>query len=552
MKVCPNCGAEYANRTKFCGICGTPMLECQGTKKISEHKKVGLRKLFVIMGGTVSIIAIAMLALCLFVIKENKEEQTPVAFVKGNELYYAGIGEGDPIRLTKTLYDISASKVEENEVSIGVSIFDKVYMSKNNKIIYYPEYINESTGTFTLCKRNLSEKESKGETLDADVSSYMINAEGNVITYLGGTDLTLYQMVGLKKEKIDSDVYQFNVSEDGESILYSTIQGILYLKNKGEDAKEITRTGDIVYIDGNFDKIYFKEKGILYKITKGIEKEIISKDVEGIINIYESEEAYYFKYNKRDLDVYELYYFNGKEEVMLSDQLKMDVFSPEAASEKPVIIYQTKDSIFVANKDKVSTLDQKKGYEFFINSEGSLAYYLEDDSESSNLYKVQLTSEEILKSELYETNVGNDGVLYGEDEFLYYKNIQEGDFGYQGDLYRNKEKLWENTEVCSLSFDYETGKASFYRRAGEFYCNQNHIYDAKEAQIIGENIESYLPTSTDRVVYIGKEDEDDTWGELYTYGSGEKKKLGGEVTKLLYVKYISRRQMGHFFNWSNY
>ncbi len=504
------------------------------------------------MAGTVSIIAIAILALCFFVTKENKEEQTPVVFVEGNELYYAGIGESDPIRLTDTLYDISASQVEENEVLIGVSIYDKVYMSKDNKLIYYPEYINESAGTFTLCKRNLSEKDSKGETLDTDVSSYMINTEGNVIIYLRGTALTLYQMVGLEREKIDSDVYHFIVSEDGESILYTTIQGIIYLKNKGEDPKEITRTGDIVYIDGNFDKIYFKEKGILYKITKGIEKEIISKDVEGVINIYESEEAYYFKYNKRDLNVCELYYYNGKEEAMLSDQMTMDIYSPEAASEKSVIIYQTEDSIFVANKDKVSTLDQKIGYEFFIDPEGSLAYYLEDDSESSNLYKVQLTSDETLKSELYDTHVSSEAVLLAEGQLLYYKNFHEGDSGYEGDLCRNKEKIWESTEVCSLRFDYETGKASYYRRASEFSCDQNHIYDEKEAQIIGENIASYLPTSTDRVVYLDKEDEDDAAGELYSYRNGEKKKLGEGVTKLLYVKYRSRRQMGHYFSWSNY
>ena len=258
--------------------------------------------------------------------------------------------------------------------------------------------------------------------------------------------------------------------------------------------------------------------------------------MEAIFGIYESGEAYYVKYNNYDLDFYRLFYYNGKEEEMLTDQLKRGFDLAVAATNKPVIIYNTKDNICVAKQNKISTIDRHIGYRFFINSEGSLIYYLDGESDFSYLYKVQITDNRALTAELFDTNVGNDCVLYAGDQLLYYRNIHEEDNVYKGDLCRNKEMIWENVDVSSISYDEETSQAKFGGGDGDYYCNEEQLYDKKKAEQLGNDIYTYLPTSGDRILYVSKKSED-TEGILYTYADGEKKRLVEGVTDVFYARH---------------
>ena len=199
MKVCPKCGAEYSNKVMFCGICGIPMSVSEGVD--FKHKKnIKWKKPLCIIGG---VFLIAVVVCFLFLAsREEKTKEHQVAFIKGNGLYYAGNGDMEPVSLTNKLYDKNGSKKEDNEVLIGVRASDKVYLSEDNRIVFYPEDINEEGQTFTLRRCNLNSKAYDSEIIDKDVITYMVNEKGSIVTYLKGANATLYQMQGFERSKI--------------------------------------------------------------------------------------------------------------------------------------------------------------------------------------------------------------------------------------------------------------------------------------------------------------------------------------------------------------
>ena len=233
---CPNCGTQASKSAAFCGNCGfsfqtmtqpqpqpqpqpEPQPEFQPQPQPSKAKtaktavtgffsglmeKISVipKKFLALGGGAVALLLVAVILLSIFL---TGGPNNYALYIKDGELYYADVDNFEPFEVTDNLYDTDYALAK---------------LSSDGKTLFYLDETYNTSGS-VLYYRSVNDPDEKPVKIDSDVLYFILNNSGDIVTYFKNDTRTLYQHDLSERTKIASDVADFAVTPDGETVLYT-------------------------------------------------------------------------------------------------------------------------------------------------------------------------------------------------------------------------------------------------------------------------------------------------------------------------------------------
>lgn len=505
------------------------------------------------------------------------------------------------------LYQYNIKKDSKDKIASDVTDF---YVSDNGKKIFY----KNSEGNLYL-KNDGKEK----EKIASDISYIKyVSEDFNTIYYT--KDNTLYKKVnGKDKEKIASDVSSvINIYDSGE---------IYYLKDKDEEISLMDYvTDDMKELDASItepeypeynspeypdypdspdypswydyetDDEYYAARDAYYEAYEEWEEEYdrIREEYYDACDKYEEEydllvDEYYEAYEKysdkesrddlredlkgrtMDRSSYSLCFYNGKEEIVITDAL--EDYSYTCAYEAPVIsyeaysqsnikkvklseidsIYDVEDMVedalyssterYISIKNNATVIEQEKEItNIRINSEGTVVYYIDDvpnDKIHGTLYRINISKGKVGKAEVYDSDIYSGQIRFAEDKIMYFKDVKDG----KGELYINKDKIDYDVELYNnIEFDYDNNRVIYFTEWNdEKEYGTLKVYNGKKSVKISDEVHDFTVTPDGRVLYLYDYSLKNYKGELYEWSKGKTRKIDEDVVAVLDISYSKYR-----------
>ena len=523
---CFNCGAQNTSNNRFCRACGGPLKKDAKSDSIwttgpavntsTPKKKTTVEipwKILAIAGGA----AVVVVAILLFAFSLKKDEK--FMYVKDDSLMSVAVGK------SKTKEMLSDFECEEDQAY-------HVTLSEDGKYLFYPDDFDEYGDSFELRYIRTDKKNADDEKIASDVESYFL-LKNNRVTYMTNSD-ALYIHNLKEKEKVDSDVKTYRVSEDEKQILWLCDDGDMYIQdiNLKKEAEKIA--SDVSYLDDvspNFNYVIYAKDEDLYVYKNG-------KDAKKVCSDYDC------CYTKADNDGYEIYYVETEEDTagVLADFVVDDLEKTDKAISQPNIHdYETEiqkpsfwgtitstevDDAYYDLLDQYNAkVERDEIREYLSNTEMSVTnatiYYLTDKTEKTKI------AEGII-------DTGNMAVNYSADKiFLTYSYCQDdiekvklSDLYEKSDYYYLEENIMNQLEDNQQVMLLLDGKA-------------------KETGLSSDNLYYYgIGQDNDCIYYIDSEDDDTLYCESYGKNAGTREKIDDEVSiifeynkgKVYYIK----------------
>lgn len=493
------------------------------------------------------------------------------------------------------LYSYNISKAEKDKIDSDVSYTYTI--EDNGRVIYI-------TNDNRLYLKELGKEKVK---LSNSAADYRYGASNPDNILFSDEDNILYEVTpGGERQKVASDVFSYNQNEDSSyyyftgdyeaednKLFYKTFGGeaILVAKDVSVDGTSFDTDGTaLVFTNSNDD---FYSKLIDDSESNKTIEEPKAPDYPSYYD-YDSDEAYdaaYKKYeaayreysdkletyrsekfaarnleytaenvkNIIDNNVYDLYYFNGKESVKI-DTTFNSLYSLVSASTG--IISSPKEN--VGEKVKLSSLvslDEseilKKIQEeatdckfihkgtskpiggsldaeilgsslFSIGESENIFYFITDNKD---LYKIDATASEITP-QLYDSDVSASAFALNNGKDLFYvKDVDNKD---HGDLYHNKEKVDSDVYAYSISLSSNENRI-FYGKdfSSKSFTGALYYFENGKSQKVDDNVYSYseLP---DKIYYINDYSSKSSSGDLKVLKGSESELIDTDVSELVF------------------
>ena len=425
-----------------------------------------------------------------------------------------------------TLYFKEVSDLDED----GIKIDSDIVSYTVNEDATLVTYVKDDGDEDNLYQYNIK-KDSK-EKMASDIDDYKVSADGKKICYITDENDVYLKNGSKDKEKLASEIGSLKYISDDFKTIYYTKEEALYKQVVGGDKEKIL--SDIYRVL----KIY--ESGEIYYLTTEDEESSLmdyvtddKKDADASFDPYtyptypswwdydtdaEYEAAYaeyedacaewdaaYNRISMREAlqnrtlstSGYSLYYFDGKEKVLITDSFSTNSYT--IASKAPVIVYTAYNQAnfekikiseiesiydveslveaalfssserYAAVKNNATLIEQEKeASSFRINSEGTAIYYIDNIADEKNygdLYRIAVSKKSIEAPEVYDEDVyyGYGRFINSEDDeqFAYFKDYKNG----KGELYIDKVKIDSDVKSSGLKFDEDKAYYSRWRFA---------------------------------------------------------------------------------------
>lgn len=614
MAFCCNCGKKLCMNAKFCDNCAAPVSAdtakvVAAAKAIPEVPKKAIFKKALLFGA-IGIAAVAVIVLIIALITGGKNRQdNHLLYVKDNEIFYRDLSKDtSAVALTSQLLDSDKITAENLSVS-GYALGMMTYIRRDGKLLFFPDKMNDE-GTFNLYYRDTTGKDAVTVKIDTDVVSYKADKSAEVVTYRKGTALYRYILKTAARDKIADDIVDFDVSANGNKIVYLNAEGIVYRQymDNGEKEKIVSGAEKIIHLTKDFKTVYYLKENALYKQTEGTDPVKIASDVEKVLQVYDSGEIFFVKSSAEDIvltdyieddmkdtdtnltkpekpaspylqdyssydefkkaydayrEIYEaylnayeiytakilrdsmrqaledrtvptvtysLYYFDGKENTVLSRQFNDNASSYAFASDAAVMIYsehgisslekiklsqisdtdalqtqiqqalrsENSGNKYVAIKGITTQINQDNAAAFRINSKGTCIYYVDEIPENGShgdLYKIDINGEAMGVPKLYDSNVYASSLDYfGETDTLLYLTDWNTEKQY-GTL-----KFFDGEKTARVADDVRTadmlsdGRILYLYDYSIQYCTgELRIWDESKTEKVDDDVVCIIP-----------------------------------------------------------
>lgn len=323
---CPNCGKQTSTEFAFCQSCGASITETPTEEQpaAAPTKKKKLPKKAIIFGG-IGVAVVAVLILVIFLFSGGgKAKNVFTLYLKDSEIFFYDLKkDSEAWQLTTRLVD-SEGVDDEDLADAGYQLGFYTYMSEDGKYIFFPDKVDYKDDGANLYYKEVAKPDMEAIKVDSDILYYTVNTSATLITYLKGEEGNLYQYkIGEdSRDKIASEVKNFEVSDDGTKIGYIDSEGSLYLKYADKDKEKIaSEVSSLEYLSDDFKTVYYIKEGSLYKKVEGEDPVKIASDVYDVIKIYETGEIYYL--------------ISEDSEISLMDYITDDMKSADASITEP-------------------------------------------------------------------------------------------------------------------------------------------------------------------------------------------------------------------------
>lgn len=509
------------------------------------------------------------------------------------------------------LYFKETSDPEAAAVEIDSDIAIYSVNSSATLVTYLKLYKDYSYGDLYQYKIG----EGKKEIIASDVSDFKVSDDGKKICYL-----TVYSELYLTRdgegtEMLASDIdYRssspLHITEDFSAVYYSK-DSSLYKWVEGGNTQKIASDVDWVIKAYGTGEIYYTKQSP-EDLSKVLFIDDMQEDdasyISGIweypaapaypdADDYPTADAYYAAYEAYEAEyaaymetcdridaAYEaaaardelreyylgtgdsLYFYNGSEEILISDNCGED-FS--CADESPIvsyIAYAPSDSekikfSEIENVYDVGSLSAMIDYAVsssakhyiavggtatpidtdglvptkgIMDSSGAAVYtvacdYYVDDENSNVLYRTDISNGSVEKTEVYDRDVHPDRI-YSKDDYITYLKLRGDENNESFDLYVNANKLRSNIYTGLMGI----GKDSTFFYTDYNYDNESgtlYYYDGNDTAKLGDNARATIyhicTFPDDRVLFMRNYS---SWkGELYEWHNGEARKLDDDI-----------------------
>lgn len=613
---CPNCGEQTSSEFAFCQKCGASLAENAETPAEPAQEKKTVSQKPLLFGG-IGAAVVVVVALVAAMLAGGGKQSNYAMYLKDKEIVYTNFSDKAPMEISSRL--LNGSSVSNSDLAYyGSEIGSYIALNDKGTRIFYPDRIDSVSDGVTLYYRNLKKPEEEPVKIDSDVTRYAINRDGSQVVYLKGRDGILYLHDLTDKNKIASGVGFFTVSDDFKKIGYFKDENSWYTMRIGKDPEKLAgEVSSVQYVSDDLSTLYYVRDGSLYKQVEGSkDREKIVTDFSRIISIYDSGEIYYTKSKsseKRlidyvnddmaasdvplwekelrdylreelrnatiDITEYTLYYFDGKEETVVTDAL-VDEWSITIASDRPVatvLIYNESDmkkvklseidyldevrdrvstalyasaQAYVAAGSSLSDIDQTDVYNYMVSSDGSAIYFLDDISEDGyegELYKVTVKNGQTGKPERIDSDVSIFFMeLSSQDELFYYKNVDYD--SWKGDLCVNGVEI--DYDVRPYWVSPLNGALLYYT---DWSDNRSYgtlkMFKNGTRTKIADDVHDFDLTGGGDILYLYDYSSNYYTGTLYSYNKGNPKKIDDDVIALIPVADGPVIKGGYYYGW---
>lgn len=341
--LCPTCGAKINPDSNFCSKCGTRLVEdfheissennneTIPNENLSKSKpevnyndnmpenvyndsitanKSGKTKVKFSRGKITTVITaliIVIIAVFAGILTLNRKTGSPfIMYIKDQELNFSYLSKAKPFELTNKLVD--SNDVYSTDEFYDLNYF--IHVSEDHKYIFYPDEIGDYE--FSIYWRELkADKSKESHKIDSGLIIYMtISKNGDKMFYLKGTERKLYVYDRKKdeKSKLDENVMNLYVSDDGDYIIYTALSdGMFNIYEmhlngiKGEkskiDSNKATFSLYPEYIAAypNSKKVFYLKDDNLYVKENNKDKVKIASKVSNVISVVNEKSVYYIK-----------------------------------------------------------------------------------------------------------------------------------------------------------------------------------------------------------------------------------------------------------------
>lgn len=260
-----------------------------------KEQKRRFPKVLLFGGIGAAVVAAAILCVVLFAGRASTSADYAL-YLKDREIYYSGLS-GTPNQMTDRL--ISSGSADNEDLSNGCySITYQCRLSSDGKLLFFPDRLDSNSGAITLYYRSVNNSKKEPVKIAADVEDYAVNDDATLVTYRRYSDDALYQynIKTGEKEKIANNVGRYDVSADGNRIVYRDDEQNLYLKVSGKDKEKIdSDTSSYKYITPDFKTVYYYKEDSFYCKTEGESRIKLASDVSTVLAVYETGEFYYLR-----------------------------------------------------------------------------------------------------------------------------------------------------------------------------------------------------------------------------------------------------------------
>lgn len=614
---CQNCGEQTEKDSEFCPKCGTSLLEdstenitlVTTDKKTSNNEKASKKTSKIYVIGGIIFVSIMFVVLLFGYNSSNKNNKNFAVYLKDRDIFVNELNKNnDHYQLTSNLfnYDIyDNADIDDRKYEIE----SFTHTSKDGSIIFFPDKIDSTYNSINLYYKTI--KDTEAIKIASNVKKYRVNEKSSVVTYIDKERDALYQYT-LKsdtKDKIANEVEEFNVSSDGNDILFKTFDGGLYLKFGNKDKEKITsEVTEIVYYSENLKNIYYMKEDVLYKYIYGKDPIKIAEDIYEVAKVYDTGEIYYLRKSsdeyylsdfiyddmyEKDLDTYTsatieerdelrkrlaetmfeyfedsihyLYFYDGKKESLVEESLFYGITG--AALDTNTITYVNYNhSDF--NKINLSEIYHAiyQDYEYtYYDIENMI---IDELPSGYGLYiGINDTSIEIeqIDSTVFKSSINTKG-----DTLYYFDNVYEEEgYGYSGDLYGDLYRVFIKDGVVSkpeiydsnvyvlrycLSDDKNIYFKDFYTGEADLYIDKTKI----DSDVTVARVDYY--EDENKIIYFTDYNNRKQYGTLKLYDNNSVVKIADDVNKyelmkngeILYLSdYSVDTYTGELHEWDN-
>ena len=409
---CPKCGESVPAGAAACPKCGAALNAEPEKKGFQAPPKKTL-----MIGGAAVVVVIAAVA-AFSMLSGGGSGADYALYLKDDQLVYTTLKEEGDWDVTSDLADgeeVTASDAFELSLLVTMSEDGKriFFPDRGGDAIYYREtgdpegeavrvdtdmsdYAINASGTLVtylkdsdLYQSDLTDK----ERIASDVEAFWVTNDGKTVTYFNTDDGYYRWTSGSESEKLVSNITNIEyVSDDLSEVLYVK-DGSLYRQTGTEEPVKITSdVENVVRILDSGELYYTKSASDDLSVMDYIEDDLASSDaamqpVEYPDYVwsfeYDTTEAYEAAKAQRDQQMeaynayrdkldrdemreelkestisqnrYELYYYNGTEETLVTDSLAYGSLTASAA-DKAVAVIEVRDEAS-ASKVKISEIE---------------------------------------------------------------------------------------------------------------------------------------------------------------------------------------------------
>ena len=498
---------------------------------------------------------------------------------KGTRIFFPDRVEGLYSGITLYYQDINKPKKEAEKIDSGIGTYE--INKDGSKVVYLKE------GKLYL--HDLKDK----EKIASDVSYFKVSDDFKKIGYMDYDQDYYLWTAGKEAARIAKEVTNLVYVADDFSVIYYLRDDTLYKQVVGKEDKEkiasdvarvirVYDSGEIYYVEADTTEKrlmdYIKDdmaqadadlkepesptypKAPDYPDWWSFDndeeyeaaREKYDKEYEEYEKRYqEVRDAYsqarqeynnavsekwnrdYFRENLQnevmEFTEYTLYYYDGKEETVVTEALANvdDVKAAEktaalivsvySESEDPEIkmseitdFYNVRNQVqtalnsaadkCVAIKSELSVLAQKEADAFRISSDGTVVYFMDDISENGegDLYMVNISKGKVGEPKLYDSEmIGRYFAIGPDNKPIYYKNEKDN----EGDLFIGGEEIGSEVSIGRyvLKEDYIL---YFTDWNNEKQNGTLKIYKNGKVTDIAEDVHQYVTVGEEKVLYL--------------------------------------------------